>query len=241
MWQNNLALHWVHTGKSRRVSCWRLMFIKRKNFSLVCLLFLLLCGQAAATDINVIGLFPNKAVVVIDGGRPRTLSAGQTSPEGVKLISADSDSAEFEIGGKRQLLSLGQGISSNFMSTSSPVVNLIADAGGHFVTEGSINGATVKFIIDTGATLVSMSTSEAKRIGLNYLNGERGLVSTANGLVPFYKVKLDTVKIGDITLNNVDGGVQEGDNLPIVLMGMSFLNRVGMKRSGPQMTLIKRY
>jgi aspartyl protease family protein len=217
------------------------MFSKCKNFSLVCLLFLLFAAQAAATDVNVIGLFPGKAVVTIDGGNPRTLSTGQTSPEGVKLISADSDTAVFEIEGKRQALSLGQGITANFAVAENSSVTLTADAKGHFVTEGSINGSTVKFLIDTGATMVSLSSSEAKRIGLNYLKGERGQVSTANGLVPIYKVKLDTVKIGDIALNNVDGIVQEGNTLPIALMGMSFLNRVEMKREGSQMTLIKRY
>ncbi|MFI4923045.1 MAG: TIGR02281 family clan AA aspartic protease [Burkholderiales bacterium] len=217
------------------------MFNKRKNFSLVCLLFLLVAAKATATDVNVIGLFTGKAVVVIDGGKPRTMSAGQTSPEGVKLISADSESAEFEIAGKRQVLGLGQGISSNFAPTENSSVTLTADASGHFVTDGSINGATVKLLIDTGASMISLNSSEAKRIGLNYLNGQHGQVSTANGLVPVYKVKLDTVKIGDITLNNVDALVHEGDNLPIVLMGMSFLNRVEMKREGSQMTLIKRY
>lgn len=178
---------------------------------------------------------------MINGDKPRTMSAGQTSPEGVKLISADSESAELEIDGKRQVLGLGQGITSNFAPAENSSVTLTADASGHFITDGSINGATVKLLIDTGASMVSLNTSEAKRIGLNYLNGQHGQVSTANGLVPVYKVKLDTVKIGDITLNNVDALVHEGDNLPIVLMGMSFLNRVEMKREGSQMTLIKRY
>jgi aspartyl protease family protein len=218
-----------------------LMFKKQENFSLVCLLFLLFADPAASADVNVIGLFPGKAVVIIDGGKPRTLSNGQTTPEGVKLISANSESAEFEIDGKRQVLSLGQGITANFAATENASVTLFADSKGHFVSEGSINGAPVKFLIDTGATMISLSSSEAKRIGLNYLKGERGLVSTANGVVPAYGVKLDTVKIGDITLNNVDSVVQEGENLPIVLMGMSFLKRLEMKREGSQMTLIKRY
>jgi aspartyl protease family protein len=217
------------------------MLIKHKNFSLVWLLFLLFGGRAAATDINVIGLFPGKAVVVINGNKPRTLSTGETAPEGVKLISADSDSAEFEIDGKRQVLGLGNRISSNFAPADNSSVTLTADSSGHFITEGSINGATVKFIIDTGATMISLNSSEARRIGLNYLKGERGVVSTANGPVPVYKVTLDNVKIGDISLNNVDALVQEGEHLPMALMGMSFLNRVDMKREGSEMTLTKRY
>ncbi|HUL42443.1 MAG TPA: TIGR02281 family clan AA aspartic protease [Burkholderiales bacterium] len=217
------------------------MLIKHKNFSLVWLVFLLFAGQAAATDINVIGLFPGKAVVVINGNKPRILSTGEISPEGVKLISADSDSADFEIDGKRQVLGLGNRISSNFAPADNSSVTLTADSSGHFITEGSINGATVKFIIDTGATMISLNSSEARRIGLNYLKGQRGVVSTANGPVPVYKVTLDNVKIGDISLNNVDALVQEGEHLPMALMGMSFLNRVDMKREGSEMTLTKRY
>lgn len=217
------------------------MLIKHKNFSLVWLVFLLFAGRAAATDINVIGLFPGKAVVVINGNKPRILSTGEISPEGVKLISADSDSADFEIDGKRQVLGLGNRISSNFAPADNSSVTLTADSSGHFITEGSINGATVKFIIDTGATMISLNSSEARRIGLNYLKGQRGVVSTANGPVPVYKVTLDNVKIGDISLNNVDALVQEGEHLPMALMGMSFLNRVDMKREGSEMTLTKRY
>ena len=217
------------------------MFGKLTNFSLTCLLFLFIPGLVSATDVNVIGLFPGKAVVTIDGGKPRTLSNGQTSPEGVKLISANSESAEFEIDGKRQVLGLGQAITANFAATENPSVTLFADSNGHFFTEGSINGAPVQFLIDTGATMISISSVEAKRLGINYLKGRRGLVSTANGVVPVYTVKLDEVKLGDISMNNVDALVHEGNTLPIALMGMSFLSRVEMKREGTQMTLIKRY
>lgn len=217
------------------------MFKKQENFNLVCLLFLLFAEQAAATDVDVVGLFPGKAVVTIDGGKPRTLSNGETSAEGVKLISANSESAEFVIDGKRQVLSLGQGIIANFAVTENPSVTLFADSNGHFVSEGSINGAPVKFLIDTGATMISISNAEATRLGINYLKGQRGVVSTANGTVSVYTVKLDEVKIGNISMNNVDAQVHEGNALPIALLGMNFLNRVEMNRTGSQMTLIKRY
>ncbi|MGH8744327.1 MAG: TIGR02281 family clan AA aspartic protease [Burkholderiales bacterium] len=217
------------------------MFRKLFDFSLIVLLFLFIPGLASAMDVNVIGLFPGKAVVTINGGKPRTLSNGQMSPEGVKLIRADSESAEFEIDGKRQVLSMGQGITANFAATENASVTLYADSNGHFVSEGNINGVSVKFLIDTGATMISISSAEAKRLGINYLKGQRGLVSTANGTVPVYTVKLDEVKLGDISINNVDAQVHEGNTLPIALMGMSFLSRVEMKREGSQMTLIKRY
>ncbi|HVS26129.1 MAG TPA: TIGR02281 family clan AA aspartic protease [Burkholderiales bacterium] len=215
--------------------------LNQRLLSLTCLLFLFIPGLASAMDVNVVGLFPGKVVVTIDGGKPRTLSNGQTSPEGVKLISANSESAEFEIDGKRQVLGLGQAITANFAATENASVTLFADSNGHFFSEGSVNGAPVKFLIDTGATMISISSVEAKRLGINYLKGQRGLVSTANGVVPVYTVKLDEVKLGDISMNNVDAQVHEGNALPLALLGMSFLNRVEMKREGTQMTLIKRY
>jgi clan AA aspartic protease (TIGR02281 family) len=125
-----------------------------------------------------------------------------------------------------------------------PTMILAADAQGHFITMGSINGASVRMLVDTGATSVSMSTDEAWRIGLSYLNGKRVRIHTANGIVTGYRVMLDTVEVGNITLNQVEGEVREGSigvaQESIVLLGMSFLNRVEMKREGTELTLIKK-
>lgn len=210
-----------------------------RSVFLFCQLFLF--GAASATDVNVIGLTAGKAVVTINGGKPRTLSAGDTGPDNVKLIRADSESAVFEIGGKRQTLRMGQSISATYARTGVASVTLAADGRGHFQPSGAINGRQVRFLVDTGATMVSMSNNEAKRLGIDYLKGQRGFTSTANGVVPVYKTKLDTVRVGDIELNNVDALVHEGDKLEIILLGMSFLNRVEMRRDGASMTLTKRF
>jgi aspartyl protease family protein len=204
-------------------------------------LLLLSAGSAVATDVNVSGLFSDKAVVSVNGGPPRVLRAGQSSPEGVKLIGADSRKAVFEIDGKRQTLSLGQRISSTYAPSDNASVTLVANAQGHFLTTGSINGATTRFLVDTGASMVALSASEAKRLGISYLNGERGLTSTANGVVPVYRVVIDNVRVGDVVLNQVDCAVIEGDTLPVTLLGMSFLKRLEMKRDGNTLTLTKKY
>jgi aspartyl protease family protein len=198
-----------------------------------------------AADVNLNGVVGNKALLVIDGGKPRWLTVGEASPEGVKLISIAGDTAVFELGGKRQTLKMGQ--SERLTAGAAPAgngsqsVSLAADGSGHFVTTGQINGHSVRFLVDTGATFISLSSSEAKRLGINYLAGQRAAISTANGVVPSYKVKLDEVRIGDVTLNNVDGMVHADDSLPIVLLGMSFLNRMEMKRDGATMVLKKRF
>ena len=201
-----------------------------------------LCGGPAwAVEVNVVGLFSGKALVEINGSQPRTLAVGQTGAGGVKLISADSNQAVFEIDGKRETLRMGQKISAHYAPAVKPVVMLTADAKGHFVTTGSINGASTRFLVDTGASTVAMSSSEAQRLGISYLRGERGYGSTANGMVSVYRVMLNEVRLGDITLNQVEGAVIEGGGMPATLLGMSFLSRLEMRREGTTMTLVKQY
>lgn len=187
------------------------------------------------------GLFGGKAIVVIDGGRPRTLAAGEAAGA-VRLISATSESGVFEIEGKRTTLTVGsQSFGGNFKPSRRPSVVLSADHGGHYLTSGSINGAPVRFLVDTGATMVSLGAGDARRIGIDYRKGERGISNTANGSAVVYRVRLDTVKVGDITLNGIEGLVHESADMPFALLGMSFLNRMDMKHDGSQLTLTLRY
>lgn len=203
---------------------------------------LLFSGLAHSTNVTVVGLFSGKALVTINGSTQKLLRAGEKTPEGVKLIRADSNQALLEIDGKQQSLGLGQGVSTGGVQESNDKasVTLTADAQGHFITIGSINGNSTRFLVDTGASSVSMSSAEAKRLGISYLNGRRGLSSTANGVTQIYLVSLNSVKIGDINLNGVGAAIHESA-LPVVLLGMSFLNRVNMKREGDNMVLTKRF
>ena len=196
-----------------------------------------------AADIAVTALFNGKAVLVVDGGKPRTLSVGQSTPEGVKLLSASSDSAVVEYRGERQTLTTGQGtrVGSSAAAGTAAQTTLTADSRGHFLTTGSINGVSVRFMVDTGATAIALSTAEARRLGIDYLAGVPGRAATANGAVRTYRVKLDTVRVGDIELNNVEGTVLDGAGPGIVLLGMSFLNRTHMVRDGDRLTLTRRY
>jgi aspartyl protease family protein len=200
-----------------------------------------LAGAAHAVDIEVVGLFSGRAVVRIDNGTPRTLAVGQASPEGVRLLRANSSEAEFEVAGKRQVLGLGRGRFGGAGAAEHPSVTLYADGRGHFVSDGAINGVAIRFLVDTGATTVAMNSRDAARIGLDHRNGQRLVVSTANGVVEVRGVKLDRVQLGGITLTNVDAVVHNGDSPAIVLIGMSVLNRLEMKRDGGLMTLVQRY
>ncbi len=200
----------------------------------------LLTTDARAVEVNLIGLFPGKAVISIDGGAPRTLSLGSAVGP-VKLIETGQDRATFEIEGKRITLPMGQ-FHAGSSSAGRKSTVLTADGRGHFVAPGSINGASLSFLVDTGASLVVMSSSDATRLGINWRAGRRSLASTANGQVVFYRVVLPALKVGDIVLNNVDAGVQES-GLPngVGLLGMSFLNRTEIQQSGQTMVLTQRY
>ncbi len=211
--------------------------------SLTCLLAAFSSSPAFAADINLIGIFGAKATLMVDGGKPRTLAVGETSPEKIRLLSIGADSAVVEIDGKRETLHMGnQRIAAARSDGSAQRVVLTGDARGHFYTTAVINGASMRFVVDTGATSIAISADDARRANIRYTVAERGLSQTANGVVPFYRVKFDTVKVGDITLNNVDGAVLEGNAFGSYgLLGMSFLNRTEMRRDGDTLTLTKRY
>jgi len=193
-----------------------------------------------AADVGVVGLFPGKAVLVVDGAAPRSYSIGSTVAPGIRLVAASESGAILSNNGKQEILAIGQHAASNRSSSDNGSVTLSADGRGHFITQGQINGGTIRMLVDTGASKVALPASDAVRLGINYKKGQPGFVSTANGTVPAYNVKLDTVKIGDLMLHQVDGIVLE-QGLSITLLGMSFLNRTEMRRDGDSMSLRKRY
>ena len=198
---------------------------------------------ALCADISVTALFNGKAVIAVDNGKPRMMSVGESTPEGVKLLSANSESAVIEYAGKRQTLLLGQGtrLSVGGAGASNAQVTLTVGAGGHFWAQGAINGVSIRFMVDTGATTIALSGEAAKRLGLNYASGARVPVRTASGVVPAYRITIDNVRVGDIALTNVEGLVLEGRYPEEALLGMSFLSRTQMKRDGDTLTLVRRY
>lgn len=198
------------------------------------------CGTAHAAEIDVIGLFPGKAVLVVNGAAPKTYSIGSSIEPGIKLVDVTSETATIDFRGKRQTVPLGAHINRTVSASGPASVILHPDSRGHYMADGQINGGSVRMLVDTGASLISLPATDAMRLGINYKNGQRGYSQTANGVKPVYKVTLNSVQIGDIVLNQVDASVHES-GLPIILLGMSFLNRTDMKREGETLTLIKRF
>ena len=174
---------------------------KKKVFhhSLKSLLMLCLAttaGLAAAVEqIEVQALFGGKAMILIDGNR-HTLAAGDISPEGVKLIKSTSKQAVLEVDGKQKTYQLGNTVSLNYAQPEQLEETVYSDDRGMFRSVGTINGRTVEFLLDTGATTVAMNKSQAKRLGVDYrMTGEHVIVSTASDNVRGYRVRLKSVSL----------------------------------------------
>ena len=207
-------------------------------FSVVTVFFLMAVESVwASQDIEVQGLFSGKAVVSIDGHR-QVIAVGETSPEGVKLISADTNQATLEIDGKRANYALGSSISLNFVKAKSVEEKVFANERGMFMSVGSINGQSVRFLVDTGATSIAMNTTQARRLGVRYATeGKLATVSTASGFVKAYRVRLKTVSLGKIKRRNIEAMVIDGEHPGPILLGMSFLGNLKVEKAGNALTL----
>ena len=202
---------------------------------------LLVATPAFAQTVSMSGSLGDKALLMIDGA-PRTVATGATV-QGVKLVSVTGSEAVVEVKGKRVGLPLG-GAQVNIGGAPSDgggtQIVLTAGSGGHFFTGGSINGKAVRFLVDTGATYVSMGINDAERLGIDYRAGQRGMTNTANGAMAVYKIALASVRVGDVLVYDVEALVGQAP-MDQVLLGNSFLTRFQMKRENDTMTLSKRY
>ena len=197
----------------------------------------------AIENITINGLFKDKVIATIDG-KQQILKKNKLTPEGVKLIKSNSKEATIEIDGISKIFTLDEKIGSTFKPTSDNEkpysfkkrVTIKADAMGMYKTSGQINGKTVEFLVDTGATLVSMSSDLAKQLKIKYEKGKKVQMMTAKGPTTAYVVELNKVKVGDIELYNITGSVSD-DMSGKTLLGMSFLGKLDMKRKGKYLVL----
>jgi len=199
----------------------------------------------AIENITINGLFKDKVIVTIDG-KQQILKKNKLTPEGVKLIKSNSKEATIEIDGISKVFTLDEKIGNTFKTTSDDEkpysfkksVTIKGDTMGMYKTSGQINGKTVEFLVDTGATLVSMSSGLAEQLKIKYEKGKKVQMMTAKGPSIAYVVELNKVKVGDIELYNIAGSVSD-DMTGRVLLGMSFLGKLDMKREGKYMVLEK--
>ncbi len=194
----------------------------------------------AVQQIYVQALLGKKAVVMIDGQR-RTLSVGETSPEGVKLVETNSQHAVLEVDGVQKPYQLGGFVSTTFAKPKHHQETVYADKQGMFLAVGTINGRTVRFLLDTGATNVAMNKAQAKQLGVDYrMKGKPVIISTASEDVKGYRVKLKSVSLGRIKQRNVEAMVIDGYHPGPILLGMSFLGKLKVEKEGDAMTIRQR-
>ncbi len=195
-----------------------------------------------AQRVAFAGSMGERALLVIDGAAPRAVAVGAVLA-GVKLLSVNGTQAVIEIDGQRETLRLGAA-AVNLGGAPSPGggsrITISGDASGHFQANGQINGRGVTFLVDTGATLIALSQAEAERLGLNYAKGQRIGLRTANGDTVGWRIALDSVRLGDVEVFNVEAVVQPAP-MPFILLGNSFLTRFQMKRENDTLTLQRRF
>lgn len=190
----------------------------------------------AVAPVEVVGLFKDRAVIRL-AGEEKLLRVGETSPAGVTLLAADANGATVRYRDEEYTLSLSNRIAGGFQEVAKPVVSISADQLGQYRIRGAINNNYVNFLVDTGASVVALSSATADRIGLNYKDGQKGTVATAQGMADSYFVTLAEVNIAGITAYNVQAAVIIGQYPLETLLGMSFLRSVGLQENAGVMTL----
>ncbi|RQO56178.1 TIGR02281 family clan AA aspartic protease [Variovorax sp. KBW07] len=196
----------------------------------------------AAGSVTLTGTIGSRAILIVNGAPPKTVAVGE-SFQGVKLVSLQSEQAVVELEGKRVNLRMDTPVSIGGGGGSGGGGNRIvlpADSRGHFMTQGTINGRAVTFMLDTGATSIALSAADAQRIGLDYSKAQRVQMSTANGVTVGHRLRLQSVRVGDVEVYDIDAIVSP-EPMPFVLLGNSFINRFSMRRDADQMVLEKRY
>jgi aspartyl protease family protein len=221
--------------------------MRRMNFAsttallLGALLAMTAAAQNTSRSVAMTGQMGRQALLSIDGGAPRVMAIG-ASAQGVKLLSMSETQAVVEVDGKRQTLRLGEAAVSFGASggKGGSTVSMSSDNRGHFIVNGQINGRGTRLMVDTGATLIAMGEDEAQRLGIAYKDGQKIGIRTANGNTYGYLIKLNSVRIGDVEVFNVEAAVQPSP-MPYVLLGNSYLTRFQMKRENDTLTLERRF
>src|SRR5690606_8228405 len=199
-------------------------------------------APAAPSQVQVVGLFPNAAVLTVDGER-KLVRVGETGPGGVVLLDADSRGALLRIGAQTRRVELGREHSAGFSAPTRQQVSIARGEGGHYRVIGAVNGVSLPLLIDTGATSLAINEQQARRLGkqtdarcravneqqarrlgLDYRTGAPMRAHTATGVVSGWRVRLDRVSVGGLEVPGVEAVVLQGDTLNQALLGMSFLN-----------------
>lgn len=204
--------------------------ISKTFFSVLFICIAITSNVYAVNKICYRGFRSDNALLNING-RLVELKPG-SSKNGVKLVSANKDSIVVKVDGKRYQYkkNISRGIILDEELTLSP------NHSGNYTTNGKINGSEVNFVVDTGASYIAMNKELAGILEIEYGDNEVQ-IHTASGIDTNYKVILDTVSVGDITLYNIPAVISKHDYPKDPLLGMSFLQHLDITQGNGQMTL----
>lgn len=234
---------------------------------LIFLVFPVHSALGQTTRVTVGGVIGNKAILNIDG-TPRTLAIGQEyqgvkllNAQGqtatILIVQSDGQSQRItlRVGDAPFAINSAQPATQTPSSQNSNVSNernnnterercipaeqhVYVSRHGMFKALGYINGKAVDFIIDTGATLVSMDEKQAVALGItDYKHGQPITLHTANGSVQAYLITLESVRVGQVEVKNVQASV--GGNKDIILLGNAFLSKLDIEMTPNRLVLRK--
>ena len=229
---------------AKRRAAQRLSIRRRFNAGRAAALLVLMnwsYGALANAPVEAVGLFKDRAMIRVLG-KEHYLVVGQTSPEGATLVESDAQHAVVRYKDETYRLTLTDRVGGTFVPPNQTTIAIQPDNIGQYRIQGTINGFSTDFLVDTGASLVAISEREAKQIGIEYAKSpERAPVVTAQGQANSYIVDVETLTVGGIQTHHVRAAVIPGDYPLEVLLGMSFLQKVKMEQTAGVMVLKQIY
>ncbi len=203
-------------------------------------LLLTAAAGAATVNVKVIALFTDKAMLQV-GGKQKIVKKGETF-EGVLLKSASGRGAVVVIDGVTHEIGLNRSIGSNYKKPDRSKMTIYPDSIGMYYVKGEINGQATNFLVDTGASFVTISGKKARDLKIDYRkNGVIGRAQTASAVVQTWQIMLDSVSIGGIRASNVEAIVIPGNAPPEVLLGNSFLRHTRIEKAGATLEIEQRF
>jgi aspartyl protease family protein len=197
----------------------------------------------AATAVSLAGVSGDKALLVVGSQPPRFVAVGQTV-QGVQLLAVEGSQATVQVDGHKLTLRLGEApvsVGNGGGGIGDTQVVLFANGQGHYLATGSVNGQAVQFLVDTGATMVTLGRSDALRMGIQpgQGSGKKTRTYTANGMSEAWQTQLDSVRVGSVEVLRVNALIMPHD-MPVALLGNSFLKHFKMHSDTEQLVLERR-
>jgi len=214
--------------------------VRRLLFSVLLVCLAQVPVAFARFEVEVLALFKDRALLRT-GGVERMLRVGETSAEGVTLLAANAQGARLRHAGRELNLGLSTQVAGRLAPPALQNIAIPPDGHGQYRVRGTIDGQLADFLVDTGASVVVLSSRHARALGIAFDNGRKGTVQTAQGTVDAVFLTLDRVAVAGIEARGIQATVIEGDYPVDILLGMTFLQHVSMEARAGVLTLTQKF